>query len=1155
MSNKDRWSALSMSERADFIKRAVEEGITERKSIIDTFNSLAEGGDTNSTESVPRSLMSKEEYLNSKRQEIIDKSLENSNNRTLPAVPYVINDIDEDIWRKNKETLLKEFQDKLGNLPEIHRDRATIVDTISKLQQELNAGPPSCVPGASCIYTATDNYGTKYRVSGNQSFRADPSKYGFAEISLNEVAPGDIIQDFGDKNIPVHAVTFMGYDKDNEALFNYSRGGADKKDIRKNSGYYLYSSEDLDYLPLNGTNNDKFKNAAAYRFVGTEDDNKQWDSEYVDYRQSYDKDWLEMAKKVQNITPTLLLETPQSTIITTSTKANGGRILDGKTEENQTVSNTPWYQQNIQPLSPLRQAINNANAEFKYKYSNIPKEELKEQLAKKEAGLVSEYIDKEGKAIFLPKDSSLMPLEQSIAEWLPGVGEVAELGYIASGLNNEDYLNAAIGAGLLFLPGNAGKLWKKGKEVLGLTKKASKATKVIRDPNLVTDVINTVDDDALMYLGNELPESAFKPKHNPLEDIKLQSKMDDFPAKVEKEIDLYSKLQKLLKREDYEGFKNMFFEGNTKELKEFLISKGVDESILTQPALERLQAARMYDILQNSSNPKQFALRSKPIDNPDFYRYKTFYDNQRHGVIDIHLNKIVSDISPEGPNVSMVKNVSSPHIKGASESAYNAVIKDLESVVTGKNLISPKFTTAVTDKYLDKILLGRFGMHGNVGNQPVYRLLKPTYDIPIKYIDEFGLDAVDDLGYFNIDFTKGPTYASGGRINRFDIGGGTTSTETNTQVVEEPTSSNPYKYSVLNIPYDRTAILNRQKPFYVTDENGNFVKGADGKVIPSVLGNILNTKLQPLRGIEGKYYYAPGSPHIGDSNKGGQPTSYDAEQFLLNWYNSPKTIDIIKKEARTYKTNVFQDIPYTDENGNTMMYSPTPEETVALRSRLASAVPEYKDVPMKDNTLAYYRPKSSITEAPPLNGEVFKVVQDRDGVNMYIGPSIQYGDNESESSRSWIPLHEKNHAFQHQLLPSYFNDKDTELEHDELKSEQHSYLMALRAALRLNPEKRDYTKEDAQQMIEAVQNVGGGSAGPNKLLKIINNDAGKLAYMLNTWAAADDPEEVKKELALKYSKGGRILDGKTKKMYGGNNDNFRSVAKMNARKLSSKTLK
>lgn len=204
-----------------------------------------------------------------------------------------------------------------------------------------------------------------------------------------------------------------------------------------------------------------------------------------------------------------------------SKKANGGRILDGKTEENQTIDNTPWWQQPISPLSPLGQAINDANTNFNYKYSEIPKEELKQQLSKKEAGLVTELIDKNGKAIFVPKGQAITPLEASIAEWLPGTGDVAEIGQITNDLDNNDYLSAAIGAGLLFLPGNVGKLWKKGKEALGLTKKASKATKVARDPNLVTDVINTIDDATLNpFATTEIPKEAFISKTNPLDELR-----------------------------------------------------------------------------------------------------------------------------------------------------------------------------------------------------------------------------------------------------------------------------------------------------------------------------------------------------------------------------------------------------------------------------------------------------------------------------------------------------------------------------------------------------------------------------------------------------------------------------------------------------------
>ena len=44
------WSALSMKERADFIKRSVRAGVFDRKSIIDRYNSFATGGNTDGDE-------------------------------------------------------------------------------------------------------------------------------------------------------------------------------------------------------------------------------------------------------------------------------------------------------------------------------------------------------------------------------------------------------------------------------------------------------------------------------------------------------------------------------------------------------------------------------------------------------------------------------------------------------------------------------------------------------------------------------------------------------------------------------------------------------------------------------------------------------------------------------------------------------------------------------------------------------------------------------------------------------------------------------------------------------------------------------------------------------------------------------------------------
>lgn len=140
-----------------------------------------------------------------------------------------INDL-ENVIRNGKDTLNEQTFN-------------AYIQTLSSLKEELNNGygTTNLCAGDSCMYTATDNYGKKYRISGNQSFRANPAKYGFQEINLSDIKPGDIIQDFyrGD-GIPHHAITFIGYDNNNKALFNYSRGGGSEEDIIKNEHYPFF---------------------------------------------------------------------------------------------------------------------------------------------------------------------------------------------------------------------------------------------------------------------------------------------------------------------------------------------------------------------------------------------------------------------------------------------------------------------------------------------------------------------------------------------------------------------------------------------------------------------------------------------------------------------------------------------------------------------------------------------------------------------------------------------------------------------------------------------------------------------------------------------------------------------------------------------------
>lgn len=101
------------------------------------------------------------------------------------------------------------------------------------------------------------------------------------------------------------------------------------------------------------------------------------------------------------------------------------------------------------PLSPVGIALNQAKAIAKMKgdQQHLPPG-------------VKEVVGPDGKKVVIRTEQPLVPLEQDLAEWLPGTGDVAEVGYIANDVKNGNLGSATLGAGLLFLPGNAGKLLK-----------------------------------------------------------------------------------------------------------------------------------------------------------------------------------------------------------------------------------------------------------------------------------------------------------------------------------------------------------------------------------------------------------------------------------------------------------------------------------------------------------------------------------------------------------------------------------------------------------------------------------------------------------------------------------------------------------------------
>lgn len=134
----------------------------------------------------------------------------------------------------------------------------------NKFADALESDPTMKIPGLSCIYTATDNYGNKYRVVGNQTFLQDPERYGFMQIPFSEAKPGDIVQDAYPE--PFHAMILDSVDDNGVHLYNYSSGGTSPDDIKKDALYY--PDED----------NEARRN--AFRFVGTPADSLRWKKEF-----------------------------------------------------------------------------------------------------------------------------------------------------------------------------------------------------------------------------------------------------------------------------------------------------------------------------------------------------------------------------------------------------------------------------------------------------------------------------------------------------------------------------------------------------------------------------------------------------------------------------------------------------------------------------------------------------------------------------------------------------------------------------------------------------------------------------------------------------------------------------------------------------------
>lgn len=308
------------------------------------------------------------------------------------------------------------------------------------------------------------------------------------------------------------------------------------------------------------------------------------------------------------------------------------------------------------------------------------------------------------------------------------------------------------------------------KAVKSNTKVGSNTSKLTEADVQNAGYINSIDDVTLdPYSIQEIPEEAFISKPNLTDEVKTLVKPSITEQASLNEKELYQKFLNAINRSDVQYFNvDAVNATDISKLKKILLSAGIDEQLLTNRNLNRLISSRFHDYKAQSA-VDNMAFRTNWAD-ADFH-YSLYRKGNPRGVgfIDVSdYRKYPSNIyvnDSDAISINMVRSAQPGILKGVSEQGYNAVIGDLGYVNSGKYLLSPEKTTKVWQKYGDKTLLGMFGRQGNSFDDfPVYRLNSPTYNVPVKYLDDFGLEGLSPDGTFIVDFTKGPTYENGGKL-------------------------------------------------------------------------------------------------------------------------------------------------------------------------------------------------------------------------------------------------------------------------------------------------------------------------------------------------------------------------------------------------------
>lgn len=190
-----KWEELSMRDRSQYMRLAVQNGYRDIRTIREAYNKYAEGGTKEGPEEevLPAVTIKKRRF---------DKG-GNTRSKAIKRANYVASNYND--------------AEDFNMNPIIYIARKAAKDLIGK------GGLSNCTLSATQWIDPSNPYMSAKNIFSNPSS-------GYTKISADEALPGDLLITKNPQHGTYHTMLIEGFDKNNQPLLRYSRGGHDTEE-------------------------------------------------------------------------------------------------------------------------------------------------------------------------------------------------------------------------------------------------------------------------------------------------------------------------------------------------------------------------------------------------------------------------------------------------------------------------------------------------------------------------------------------------------------------------------------------------------------------------------------------------------------------------------------------------------------------------------------------------------------------------------------------------------------------------------------------------------------------------------------------------------------------------------------------------------------